>query len=271
VLRGDGKAVIRTLLVDDHEIFRMGTARLLAQTDDIVVVGEAQDGEEACVAVDHLRPDLVLMDLVMPRVDGSAATRRILESHPEVKIVVLSSYVERVDVLDALESGAVGYLRKDARPEELYAGIRTAVNDPAPLTATAVNELVQDWRSRESDSNVSSFDEGRLVIDRARHEVRVDGEARTLTLTEYELLTALAGRPGRVYSRLELTYHSRGHAFEGYERTVDVHIKNLRRKIEASSTSPRFIETVRGVGYRLGVSVILLETLTWIDVLPLMG
>jgi len=259
--------VIRTLLVDDHEIFRMGIARLLAQSDDIVLVGEAADGEEACAAVDRLHPDLVLMDLVMPNVDGSDATRRILEAHPEVRIVVLSSYVERSDVLDALESGAVGYLRKDARPDELLSGIRAAISDPLPLVAGAVQDLLAAWRSREASPDVEVFDSGRLVIDHVRHEVRVDGLVCNLTLTEFEMLAALAGHPGRVYSRLELTDHARGHSFAGYERTVDVHVKNLRRKLEPSAAAPRFIQTVRGVGYRLGVSVVLLETLTWLDVL----
>jgi DNA-binding response OmpR family regulator len=259
--------VIRTLLVDDHEIFRMGIARLLAQTDDVVIVGEAADGEEACAAVDRLHPDLVLMDLVMPKVDGSDATRRILEAHPEVRIVVLSTYVERSDVLDALESGAVGYLRKDARPEELLSGIRAAIRDPLPLVAGAVQDLLAAWKSRDDSPEVETFDGGRLVIDHVRHEVRVDGGVCNLTLTEFEVLAALAGHPGRVYSRLELTDRARGHSFAGYERTVDVHVKNLRRKLEPSAASPRFIETVRGVGYRLGVSVALMETLTWLDVL----
>lgn len=259
--------MIRTLLVDDHEIFRVGVARLLEQTDDIVLVGEAEDGEQACAAVDRLRPDLVLMDLVMPKVDGSDATRRILERHPDVRIVVLSTYVERRDVLDALESGAVGYVRKDAPPDELLGGIRSAVRDHLPLVAGAVQDLLAAWRGREDSPDVETFDDGRLVIDHVRHEVRVDGSVCNLTLTEFEMLAALAGHPGRVYSRLELTSHARGHAFEGYERTVDVHVKNLRRKIESSSASPRFIETVRGVGYRLGVSMMLIESLTWADVL----
>lgn len=267
-----GQTVIRTLLVDDHEIFRMGVAHLLAQTEDFELVGEAADGEEACSAADRLLPDLVLMDLVMPKVDGSDATRRILEAHPDVRIVVLSTYVERSDVLDALESGAVGYVRKDAPPDELLGGIRAAIRDHLPLVAGAVQELLAAWRRQDDSPDIETFDDGRLAIDHVRHEVRVDGRVCNLTLTEFEVLAALAGQPGRVYSRLELTNRARGHAFEGYERTVDVHVKNLRRKIESSTASPRFIETVRGVGYRLGVSVILMETLTWMDVLmPAIG
>jgi DNA-binding response OmpR family regulator len=101
--------------------------------------------------------------------------------------------------------------------------------------------------------DVSTFDDGRLEIDRVRHEVRLRGRPCWLTFTEYEVLAALASHPGRVYSRAELTYQSRGHDFEGYERTVDVHVKNLRRKIEEDPGAPRLVETVRGVGYRLGV------------------
>jgi DNA-binding response OmpR family regulator len=98
-----------------------------------------------------------------------------------------------------------------------------------------------------------TFGRGRLEIDPIRHEVRVDRRPCDLTVTEYEILAALAGRPGRVYSRAELTYHSRGHDFEGYERTVDAHVKNLRRKLGDDPAAPQIVETVRGVGYRLGV------------------
>jgi DNA-binding NarL/FixJ family response regulator len=138
--------VIRVLIVDDHALFRAGVARLLDQTSDIVVVGEAADGEEALSAVDELHPDLVLMDLSMPRLSGSAATRRIHAKHPDVRIVVLSSYVDRSDVLDALESGAVGYLLKDAQPDDLLLGIRSAARDESPLAPRAAREVVTAWR-----------------------------------------------------------------------------------------------------------------------------
>jgi DNA-binding response OmpR family regulator len=95
------------------------------------------------------------------------------------------------------------------------------------------------------------FDEGRLVIDSVRHEVLVGGEPVELTATEYKLLSALAQYPGRVYSRFELINRVQGHDFEGYERTIDAHVKNLRHKIEPDHHNPRYVETVHGVGYRL--------------------
>jgi DNA-binding response OmpR family regulator len=234
-------------------MFRAGVASLLEQTDDIRVVAEVSDGACAVSAVGEVEPDLVLMDISMPQIGGSAASRQILQAHPGTRILVLSSYVERADVLDALDAGVVGYLLKDAAPDELLAGIRAALRDESPLAARAAGQLVAAWRERGGVGDVAAFDGGRLVIDTSRHEVRVDGRPVDLTVTEYELLVALAGRPGRVYSRLELTYRARGHEFEGYERTIDGHIKNLRRKIEIDPASPRFVVTVRGVGYRLGV------------------
>lgn len=142
----EGHGPIRVLLVDDHALIRAGLARLLSEAGDIVVVGEASDGEEAVAAVEELRPDLVLMDLSMPRLDGAAATRRILGSRPDVRVMVLSSFVDRARVLDALDAGAIGYLLKDARPEELVLGIRSALEQGAPLAPRAALELVSAWR-----------------------------------------------------------------------------------------------------------------------------
>ena len=142
----DRQDAIRVLLVDDHALIRAGLARLLGESDDIAVVGEAADGEEALVKVAELQPDLVLMDLSMPRLDGAGATRRILETYPDVRILVLSSFVDRAGVLDALDAGAVGYLLKDSRPEELLLGIRSALAQGAPLAPRAAQELVCAWR-----------------------------------------------------------------------------------------------------------------------------
>jgi DNA-binding NarL/FixJ family response regulator len=135
------------LIVDDHALVRAGIAGLLEQSTDIVVAGEAADGEEALTAVDLLMPDLVLMDLSMPRLDGASATRRILRKHPHVRVLVLSSYVDRSDVLEALDAGAIGYLLKDSRPEELLLGIRAALDHGSPLAPRAAREVVTAWRT----------------------------------------------------------------------------------------------------------------------------
>jgi DNA-binding NarL/FixJ family response regulator len=142
----DGGPVIRVVIVDDHALFRAGITQLLGQTDDIVVIGEAADGEKALSVVAELGPDVVLMDLSMPGMDGTAATRTIHQAHPEVRVVVLSSYVDRTDVLDALDAGAVGYLIKDSQPEELLVGIRSAARDESPLAPRAAHEVVTAWR-----------------------------------------------------------------------------------------------------------------------------
>jgi DNA-binding NarL/FixJ family response regulator len=156
--------VIRVLIADDHPLVRAGIASLLAGSDDIEVVGEAADGIEAVEAVLRLQPDLVLMDLSMPRMDGCAATRRIHDSHPEVRVVALSSYADREDVLDALEAGAVGYLLKDAPPDDLVAGIRAATRDEPPLAPRAVQVVVSEIRSKQDAGALTARERDVLVL-----------------------------------------------------------------------------------------------------------
>jgi DNA-binding NarL/FixJ family response regulator len=156
--------IVRVVVVDDHALVRAGIARLLDGTADLSVVGEAGDGEEALVAVDALRPDLVLMDLSMPRLGGAAATRRIHERHPDVRVLVLSSYAGRPDVLDALEAGAAGYLLKDAPSEELLAGIRAAIGDGAPLAPRAALEVLTAWRELHEPSELTTREMDVLIL-----------------------------------------------------------------------------------------------------------
>jgi DNA-binding NarL/FixJ family response regulator len=138
-------AAIRVLIVADHALLRAGIARLLEETLDMVVVGEAS-AEEALAAVEDLHPDLVLMESSMPGQNQGSATRRIHTAHPEVHILVLSSDADCADVLDALDAGAVGYLVKDSRPEELLSGIRAAVSGGSPLAPHAAREVLAAWR-----------------------------------------------------------------------------------------------------------------------------
>jgi DNA-binding NarL/FixJ family response regulator len=147
--------VIRVLVVDDHALVRAGIAQLLRDAGGIEVVGEAGDGEEALAAVEVLRPDLVLMDLSMPGLGGRAATKRITEAHPGVRVVVLSSYSDRSDVLDALDAGASGYLVKDAPPEDLLSGIHAAVRDETPLAPRVAREVVGAWRGTRTPGELT--------------------------------------------------------------------------------------------------------------------
>jgi DNA-binding NarL/FixJ family response regulator len=135
--------VIRVLLVEDHAVVRAGLERLLGGVDDIEVVGAAADGSEALELVEECAPDVVLMDLSMPRVDGVAATRRIATAKPEVRVVILTSFSDRDRILDALDAGAVGYLLKDAEPDEVIRGVRAAARGESPLAPKAAQEVLQ--------------------------------------------------------------------------------------------------------------------------------
>jgi DNA-binding NarL/FixJ family response regulator len=156
--------VTRVLIVDDHPLVRAGIAQLLESTDDIEVVGQASDGEEGLAAVAELQPDLVLMDLSMPGMDGRTATRRIREDHPNVRVVVLSSYSERTDVLEALDAGAAGYLLKDAPPEELLAGVRSAARDESPLAPRVAREVLTAWRGTRKAGELTARELDVLVL-----------------------------------------------------------------------------------------------------------
>jgi DNA-binding NarL/FixJ family response regulator len=136
--------MIRVLLVDDHAMVRTGIAALLAVTDDIEVVGQAADGAAAVAAVPESNPDVVLMDLSMPGVDGVEATRMILGDHPDVRIVVLTSFSDRVRVSDAMAAGAVGYQLKDCEPAELLAAVRAAAAGHVPIDPRVAGVLLPD-------------------------------------------------------------------------------------------------------------------------------
>lgn len=134
--------MIRLLVVDDHAVVRAGLERLLANFDDVELVATAADGEEAVALSAELEPDVVLMDLAMPVLDGIEATRRIVAARPETHVVVLTSFTDRVGILGALDAGAVGYLLKDADPDELMRGIRAAARGEAPLAPRAAKEVL---------------------------------------------------------------------------------------------------------------------------------
>jgi DNA-binding NarL/FixJ family response regulator len=134
--------VIGIVLVDDHELVRAGLAELLAAADDIEVLATAADGREAIEQVERAAPQVVLMDLSMPGMDGIEATRRIVSVNPAVRVVALTSASDARNVMAALDAGAVGYLLKDATPDELRAGIRAAARDESPLSPRAARTLI---------------------------------------------------------------------------------------------------------------------------------
>ncbi|MBM2821285.1 MAG: response regulator transcription factor [Thermoleophilia bacterium] len=147
--------MIRLLIADDHAVVRAGLEQLASTFDGIDVVGAAADGAQAVTLCEERRPDVVLMDIEMPRVDGIEATRRIVAAHPETRIVVLTSFADRERILRALDAGAVGYLLKDAPPEELDRAIRAAARGESPLDPKAARVLLTARISPPPDEMLS--------------------------------------------------------------------------------------------------------------------
>jgi two-component system alkaline phosphatase synthesis response regulator PhoP len=178
------------------------------------------------------RPDLVLLDLGLPGLDGIDVARR-LRAQSNVPLIIVTARVEEADRLIGLELGADDYITKPFSPREVVARVRAVLRRAeAPPAAPQV--------IRAAD----------VTIDLARHAASRSGEPIALTPTEFDLLAALAREPGRVFSRMQLLEAVQGDAFEGYERTVDAHIKNLRAKLERDPKQPEYVLTVFGVGYK---------------------
>ncbi len=174
---------IKVLIVDDHAILRAGLTALLTAASDIELVGEAAGGEEAISLATELRPDVVLMDLSMPGVDGVAATRRIVSNHPGIHVIVLTSYSDRQWIDDALQAGAEGYLLKHSGPEVVVAGIREVMAGGAPLDPKAARILLSSHRDRTVPGAGLTQREGE-VLDLVRSGLSNRAIARQLRISE---------------------------------------------------------------------------------------
>lgn len=227
----------RVLVVDD-ETSVQDVARAYLERDGFIV-DVASDGASALELIARKPPQLIVLDLMLPDVAGEDVARQVRE-RSDVPILMLTAKASEEQRLEGFGVGADDYLTKPFSPRELVARIKVILRRAGVGDAPLVAELV--------------FDGGRLRIDDSRHQVLVGGEPIALTPSEYKILLAIAQHPGRPYSRFELINRVQGHDFEGYERTIDAHVKNLRRKIEPDPRSPHYIQTVHGVGYRLGVS-----------------
>ncbi len=221
----------RTILVvdDDRKIADLISLYLKKEGYGVLV---AYDGQEALDLARCKEPDLIVLDLLLPKLDGTEVCR-ILRTESRVPIIMLTARSTDEDKLLGLDLGADDYVTKPFNPRELVARIRAVLRRMAPE-----EEPREDMR----------FDG--LTISFVRHEVFVRDKAINLTPTEFRLLGVLAREPGRVFSRAELLDRVFGCNYEGLERTVDVHIMNLRRKIEPEPGKPRYVVTVPGVGYR---------------------
>jgi DNA-binding NarL/FixJ family response regulator len=156
--------VIRVLLAEDHAVVRAGLTQLLDRAGDIEVVGAAADGAQAVELADDHGPDVILMDLSMPVMDGIEATKRIIEADPHARVVVLTSLTDRERILGALDAGALGYLLKDAEPEELFRGIRAAAQGDAPLDPRAARELLTARSSDRPDTGLTERERAVLAL-----------------------------------------------------------------------------------------------------------
>ena len=218
----------RILLVDD-EAQIVDLLRSYLRRDGFEV-DEAADGEAALAAAARMRPDLIILDLMLPKMDGREVCRRIRET-ANTPIIMLTARDEETDKLLGLELGADDYITKPFSPREVTARVRAVLR-------------------RGSRETVEVVRAGDLLIDLRAHEVSLGGRRVELTPTEFRLLETMAGHPNQVFTRMQLIDRVQGHAFEGYERTVDAHIKNLRGKVEPDPKTPRYIVTVYGVGYK---------------------
>ena len=222
-----------TILVVDDEAKIVKTVRAYLENAGFRVA-VAGDGQAALTAFRHERPALVVLDLGLPGIEGLDVART-LRKESSVPIIMLTARVDEADRLIGLELGADDYVTKPFSPRELVARVRAVLRRAGGEREQAPPPIVA----------------GEINIDLERRLVTVGGRAADLTPTEFELMTLLARHPGRVFTRLELLDRVQGYTFEGYERTVDAHIKNLRQKIEPDPKKPRYILTVFGVGYKL--------------------
>jgi DNA-binding response OmpR family regulator len=226
-----------TVLVVEDERKLREFIRTYLERDGFTVLSTGS-GAEAITLAAEAAPDLVVLDLGLPDVPGETVARELRETGTKTPILMLTAKSTEEDRIRGLELGADDYVTKPFSPRELVLRVQAILRRGAPA----------------AESGVASYGDGELLIDQQRRTVTVRGEQPELTPTEWGVLVALATVPGRVYSRFELINRVRGYEFEGYERTVDSHVKNLRRKIEDDPASPRIIRTVLGGGYRLGLS-----------------
>jgi DNA-binding response OmpR family regulator len=220
------------LVVDDEEPIRSLVGTYLR--DEGFEVVEAATGEAAVERIERRVPDLVILDVRLPGIDGFEVLRRI-RKHSDVYVIMLTARTEETDKLIGLEVGADDYVTKPFSPRELVARVKAVLRRSRRAGA-------------DPEAEPAVFDG--LELDTARHEVRVDGEPVDLTPIEFELLASLTSAPGRVFTRGQLIERVWGWDFFGEERIVDVHIGNLRKALGDAADAPRFVATIRGVGYK---------------------
>jgi len=219
------------LVVDDKPNIRAMVSDYLTEENFRVV--SAEDGQQALFVARREKPDLVLLDIMMPRMGGYEFLRAF-RKEKNTPVILLTARLEESDKVLGLELGADDYVTKPFGMRELVARINAVLR-----------------RSGGEAPATQALRLGEITLDTGTREVRVRGQKVSLTPTEFDLLALLMQNPGRVYSRLDLLEHLQDTSYEGVARTIDVHVRNLRTKIEADPADPQYIETVFGVGYRI--------------------
>jgi DNA-binding response OmpR family regulator len=218
------------MVVDDEKRLVSLVESYLTQEGYRVVT--AYNGAEALTVAQKEKPDLIILDVMMPEMDGYEFMRRH-RAEANTPIILLTARVDDEEKVIGLEVGADDYITKPFRPRELMARVKAVLR-----------------RVGEREPAAKVLKAADIVLDREGRTVKVGERFVDLTPSEFDILTALMSYPGRVYSRLDLLDIIQGVRYEGYERTIDTHIKNLRGKIEDDPRAPKYIETVYGVGYR---------------------
>ena len=224
---------MKTVLIVDDEPAIVRVVRDYLERAGFHVVSAA-DGDEALRAFRQHHPDLVILDLTLPTIDGLDVARS-LRRDGDVPIIMLTARTDETDRVAGLELGADDYVTKPFSAREIVARVRAVLR-------RAQSAQIRDEVVRVGDA---------IALDVARMETTVDGRPVTLTATEFQLLLHMARQPGRVFTRAQLLDAVHGVAVESYERAIDAHVKNLRRKIERDPRAPQHLQTVFGVGYRL--------------------
>lgn len=224
----------KILVVDDEQQLVKVLRGYLEKAGYAVVT--AYDGNEGLAVMQKEKPDFAILDLNLPGMDGLDVCKAIRRDS-DIPILMLTARVEETDKLIGLELGADDYVVKPFSPREVVARVRTILRRTSASTGTK-GEVIRI---------------GDLFIDLDKHVVEVNGKNIDLTRTEFDILVTLARQPRRVFTRLQIMEQAQGEAFEGYERTIDAHIKNIRLKIEPNPKQPTYIQTVFGVGYKLDV------------------
>jgi len=221
----------KKVLVVDDDVKTVELVKLYLSRDGYRVL-TAYDGTEALRLAREGHPDLIVLDLMLPGIDGLEICRT-LRGESDVPIIMLTAKTTDQDKLIGLYLGADDYVTKPFSPRELAARVRVVL------------------RRLPGERGPDEIKRGELTVNFLRHEASLAGRSLNLTTVEFKILGVLAKEPGRVFSRVQLIDEALGYDFEGFDRTIDVHILNLRRKLEPDPSHPRYLKTVYGAGYKL--------------------